>query len=304
MPGPGQAFTVLPANRAVTLDNISCPYCGSLLAEKKSTKEHVIGRRFVPKGNLNACWNLILRACLECNGRKADLEDDISAVTMAPNMSGRYAEDEAVLREEAERKGRRSLSRRTRKPVINSQERITVKVPFIQGQLTAEFISPPQIDMRRVYDLALLQLTGFFYLLTYQQNEKRGWFWTPVGFHPFEHVIRSDWGNPTLLAFADAIANWHPRLIVASAQGYYRALIRRHPAANCWAWALEWNRNYRVAGFFGDREAAQQLVNTFPKVELATLHETATGFVRIRHDVPLRDEDDKLFNVPGDEGQR
>jgi hypothetical protein len=177
---------------------------------------------------------------------------------------------------------------------------MTIKVPFMQGQLTAEFTSPPQVDMRRIYDLAQLQLMGFFYLLTYQQNEKRGWFWTPVGFHPFLHVIRSDWGNPSVLAFADAIATWNPRLIAVSAEGYYRALIRRGPTASCWAWALEWNRNYRVIGFFGDRDAVQEVVNKFPAMDAMTIHESPTRFVRIRQDVPLRDEDDKLFRVPED----
>lgn len=295
----GQPITALSANRAVTLDNISCPYCGSLLAGKRSTVEHVIGRRFVPKGTMNACWNLILRACEDCNARKAGLEDDISAITMAPDMAGRYAESEAVLRDEAERKGRGSLSRRTRRPVIESHERVRIKMPFGPGHMTAEFTSPRQVDMQRIYDLARLQLMAFFYFVTYQKDEKRGRFWR-VGFHPLEHVVRSDWGNLTLMAFADAIADWDYRLILVSAEGYYRTLIRRHPTTDCWAWALEWNRNYRVVGFFGDRDAAQQIVNTFPEMQVTTIHETPTRFLRIRQDVPLREEDDKLFRVPGD----
>jgi 5-methylcytosine-specific restriction endonuclease McrA len=117
-----QGFKVWPANRVIRLDNISCPYCGSLFSEKRTTVEHVIGRRFVPKATLNESWNLILRACSECNARKANLEDDISAITMAADISGRYAEEEAILRTEAERKGVKSLSRRTGKPVLASQE--------------------------------------------------------------------------------------------------------------------------------------------------------------------------------------
>jgi hypothetical protein len=294
---PGDSLAFLPANRAVTLDNVSCPYCGSLLPETKSTVEHVIGRRFVPKGTMNACWNLILGACERCNARKADLEDDISAITMAPDMSGRFAEDEAQLRGEAQRKGRGSLSRRTRKPVIQSTERFRFTAPFLRGRLNAEFVAPPQVDMERLHELARLQLMGFFYFLTYQKEQRRGWFWK-TGFHPLEHVVRADWGNPVVMAFTNAIGDWEPRLMVASAEGYYRALIRRHPNAECWAWALEWNRNYRLVGFFGDREAAEAVVSTFPKLELITLHEAPNSYIRVRHDVALRDEDDKLFAIP------
>jgi hypothetical protein len=60
------------------LDNVTCPYCGTALTSKTRTKEHVIGRRFVPVGSLDREWNLILQACGPCNRHKADLEDDIS----------------------------------------------------------------------------------------------------------------------------------------------------------------------------------------------------------------------------------
>ena len=77
-----------PGNRPIILHNVSCAYCGRHFKSKlPPTKEHVIGRRFVPRGSFDGQWNLILKACQQCNGEKADLEDDISADI--PQMPGR-----------------------------------------------------------------------------------------------------------------------------------------------------------------------------------------------------------------------
>ena len=35
------------------LRNLTCPYCGVAIDAKTATKEHVVGRRFVPKGTLD-----------------------------------------------------------------------------------------------------------------------------------------------------------------------------------------------------------------------------------------------------------
>lgn len=75
----------LPVTKPVRLHNVVCPYCGATLASDSTTKEHVVGRKFVPKGPLENEWNLILNACRPCNNQKADLEHDISAITMQPD---------------------------------------------------------------------------------------------------------------------------------------------------------------------------------------------------------------------------
>ena len=46
------------------LKNINCAYYGVELDVKSSTKEHVIGKQFVPKGKLDGQWNLILNEAL------------------------------------------------------------------------------------------------------------------------------------------------------------------------------------------------------------------------------------------------
>jgi hypothetical protein len=83
----------LPPATPIRLNNVRCPYCGTDVSTNR-TAEHVIGRRFVPKGMLNGEWNLILWACEVCNGRTSDLEDDISAITMQRDVFGRHADDE------------------------------------------------------------------------------------------------------------------------------------------------------------------------------------------------------------------
>ena len=112
----------LSGNRAVVLKNETCPYCSCCLDASLRTKEHVIGRRFVPKGKLDGQWNLIVRACRPCNCLKADLEDDLSAISMQPDSWGQFANPDPRLATEAARKAEKSVSRRTGKQVELSSE--------------------------------------------------------------------------------------------------------------------------------------------------------------------------------------
>src|SRR5712671_7028860 len=108
------ALKELPANKALRLDNRTCLYCGAdPTVDSPHTVEHVVGRRFVPKGSLHQSWALIGNACATCNGVKADLEDDISAITLQPSLGERHTDP--MLDAEATRKSANSISRRTRK---------------------------------------------------------------------------------------------------------------------------------------------------------------------------------------------
>jgi hypothetical protein len=64
-----------------------------------------VSKKLVPKGKLDRQWNLIVRACRDCNRRKSALEDDISAITMQPDTLGIHAVDDIVLIREAVREG-------------------------------------------------------------------------------------------------------------------------------------------------------------------------------------------------------
>src|SRR5439155_11752848 len=118
------------------------------------TKEHVIGRRFVPRVLLKGEWNVIVRACEACNHAKSDLEDDISAITLQPDVWGRHPTNHPIRDTEARRKAEKSKSRRTNKVVAQSAEHLDIQLPFGPGvEMTFGFVSPPQLDEDRVYRL-------------------------------------------------------------------------------------------------------------------------------------------------------
>ena len=179
---PAEGFTYLPPHKPISLDNVTCPYCGRHFSDTtdatlERTTEHVISRRFVPKGTLNQQWNLIISAHRGCNGRKSDYEDDISAITMQPNVFGVHADDHELLAAEAIRKGK-SVSRKTRRPVKDSSEAISFSA--IMGPaatLKGNFACAPQVDERRAAELARMQAQAFFYFLTYKPDLRVGHFW-------------------------------------------------------------------------------------------------------------------------------
>lgn len=277
------------------LDNETCPYCGVLLDPATATRDHVVGRRFVPKGKLDRCWNVILGACQPCNNRKSDLENDISAITMQPDPTGRFARPDPVLTAEARRKGLNSLSRRTRKPVGQSSEEITIKGSLGSGS-TFSFTAtaPPQLDESRVWELARFHVAGLFYTITYNESTRRGGFW-PGGFFPLMMSLRGDWGNPVQLAFMRMVDPWLPRIIGSTADHYFLVAVRRHPEEELWSWAVEWNDNLRAIGFFGNEQVARRLASELPELEMHILGYHDKGVYRGRSEIALSAEDDIMF---------
>jgi len=293
---PGSILRELPPHLPALLDNETCVYCGTCLDGVPVTKEHVIGRRFIPKGKLDGQWNLIVRACERCNKLKADLEDDLSAISMHADVRGRHAEPDQVLIAEAARKAERSMSRRTGKAVKDSFETLTVRWPIAPGaELEYNAVGPPQANSDRVFELSRLQIMAIFYWLTYDYTIKRGRYWQGE-FLPIVEAARSDWGNLVHRAFMEAVLNWEPRILAIGAGGFFKVAIRRHPSAVCWSWALEWNQNYRIVGFCGEQEPAEQLTSTFPKLEIITVAQRGPDWVGYRKEIPLAEEDDKLFH--------
>lgn len=114
MPFPDRDVIILSNKKPTILDNIICPYCGREAEPNDPfTDEHVIGRRFVPKGSLAAGWSLIMKAHQSCNNQKSDLEDDISAITLLPDLGKPH--DQPELSALAARKAAGALNRRTKK---------------------------------------------------------------------------------------------------------------------------------------------------------------------------------------------
>jgi hypothetical protein len=270
------------------------------LSGARSTKEHVIGRRFVPKGTLNKNWNLIVRACVGCNGLKSDLEDDLSALTMQPDGLGRFPGDDALIKAEAHRKAAKSISRRTKKLVKDSVESLSITAPMGPTlRMSATFTAPPQPDEERAFRLARMHITAFFYWVTYDPTAQVGHYWPGV-FMTLNAALRADWGNAWQRSFATAVMSWEPRVFIrTSASTYFAVMIRRHPVAACWSWALEWNRSYRLIGFFGDRDAAFSIVERFPKPVAHVVHRDEHRTVVLRPEIGLSEEEDCLFAYDG-----
>lgn len=287
-----------PPDRAIRLRNETCPYCGTSLTRDTRTKEHVVGRRFVPRGSLHQHWNLIVWACETCNRRKAELEDDLSAISMQPDPWGAHARDDVRLRNEAERKAK-TKSRRSGKPVKDSQEEILITHKFGRAELKFSFKSSAQADEARIFELARMQVMAFFYWITIQPGEVNGRFWQGK-FFPMQSVRRADWGNEQLRFFMAETSDWDWRVHAVTADGYFKLAIKKHPDRENWSFALEWNESYRIVGFFGDIAGVVELRNRLPELAMQTIHGQSDDWVRHRLEVPLTDEDDKLFDPPDD----
>jgi len=295
-PIPGvDVLAVRAMSRPIRLDNINCPYCGVRLTPSNRTKEHVIGRRFVPKGRLEREWNLILWACGPCNNRKADLEDDLSAISMMPDSGGKFALEDETLIADAKRKAKNSISRRTGKRVEDSAETISIATEIIPGvQLSVNLVCAPQASDDRLFQLARLQVMAFFFAITYDNQAHVGRFWGE-GFYPLLQAKRADWGNGVHVGFMNAVIDWDPRIIGTSADQHFRIAIRKHRSEDCWSWALEWNRQYRLVGFFGNRTAAEMACADFRRLESRTIYQNGEDWIRIRNEVPLIRNSDLMF---------
>jgi hypothetical protein len=292
-----------PSGKVIRLHNVLCAYCGRLFDhELLPTKEHVIGRRFVPRGCFDGQWNLLLNACASCNREKSDLEDDISAISMLPDLTGRFAVDDPRLASEAKRKAVKSRSRRTGRAVADSQENFTMRHQFGNATFTFNFTSPAQIDEDRAFTLASYHFKGFFYWITYKKELRRGHFVKGV-FFPFMVAKRADWGNAHLRWFMECVRDWNLRVHAVGADGFFKILIRRHPEdLEVWAWALEWNHGIRVAGFAGDEKVLLTLAGDMPPLAMRLIHQDAQSWIRTRTEIPLPPAEDDLFVLRGADG--
>jgi len=163
--------------------------------------------------------------------------------------------------------------------------------------ISVRLVAPPSAPSDHVEALAHLQIAGFFYWLTYDGNRQAGGYW-PGRFHLINCAGTTDWGNPVQAAFAQTVSSWSPRLVIDTAQGFFKAAIRRDPSVDCWGWAIEWNKNYRVIGFFGDESTIEANRARLPILESSSLSTSENGELRLRVERPLPQDDDVLFTMP------
>ena len=71
-----------------------------------------------------------------------------------------------------------------------------------------------------------------FYLLTYNEKGQRGFYWEGE-FDLLNYFPRGDWGNARQISFMNQISNWPLRLLIITAEGFFKSVVRKHPEANC-----------------------------------------------------------------------
>ena len=283
--------------RPLFLKNKWCAYCGVELNKKTATQDHVIGRNFVPKGKIGDGWYLVLNACGVCNNLKSNLEDDISAISMNFHRYGLDGMSDPLIQKEALRKIPRAISKKTGKPVIKSDQSVAFQMPQLSGlSISGSFSAPAQLEDERLHLLARYHLLAFFYFLTYKRELSRGHYWNGV-LHFAHSAIKPDWGNPIHRYFTDSILDWHHRLTLNGAGGYFKVLIRKHPSISCWAWALERNDCYRLIGYFGDEDTIKELTTGVPPLMIFSSAQSNSSTIRLYEHVPLDPKDDVLFQM-------
>jgi hypothetical protein len=283
-------------SQPIVLKNVICVYCGlPFNDERPHTKEHVVGRRFVPVGTLQGEFNVIARACAPCNSHKSKLEDDLSVISMCPTVDGVYAGDPDILRKEVIRRAAKSGNARTGRSVATPEPPIEIKSNFGLMSMAFTMVGPPQMDEKRAFELARMQLAGFMFLLTYNKAEERGRF-IQGDFGWITAVRKPDWGNPLMVWFAQQTAELPIRLQINTAQGYYRAWMRTLDAAqDTFAWAMEWNQNVRLIGLLGMPEKINQFAASMPELEFQEMARSGPVVRRVRLSTALAEQDDTLF---------
>lgn len=280
-----------PSAHDLSLRNSNCIYCCQPLTKETRTREHVIGRNFVPRGTLDV--NLVAWACVECNNGKSDLEDDISLISMLPAM----ARSMPMMRERSTaiaRKLQNAISRRTGKLVRDSNETFTIKGEFFGGTMSFKMISNPQTDPDRVGLLALYHITAFHYFTTYQKHTRLGDGFPGV-FAVAGDFRRPDWGNERARYFMEMTKAWDPRFVLNGKEAFFRALIRRRLPDMLWSYAIEWNQSFRILGFYGEESLVDEALGQLPVLEMKSIVEEPNRYIRMRDEVALPETDDILF---------
>lgn len=290
--------TIEMPNRPVRLKNRTCPYCGvDFSTGVKTNVEHVLGKKFVPKGVLGAQWNLIFISCVKCNHDKSQLEDDISVITLMSGRSHSDAETSALVASEVARRAEKSGSRATGQSVAKSQANVDLEIsPAAGASLNINFIGPPQIDDDRVFRLAEFHYRALCYFISYREDERKGY--SPGQIRHVGRFLHSDWGNPRARWFMTLQKDWEHRFCGNLADGFFRASIKASPNSKAWALAVEWNHSVRVLALAGDDIALDSICSTIPELHGNFLKNADGNIVRIAKHVPLAESDDLMFQVP------
>jgi hypothetical protein len=285
-----------PTSQDLSLRNRNCIYCCRPFEKATRSREHVIGRQFVPQGTLEI--NLVAWACLSCNNEKSDLEDDISLISMLPAIADALPAMDARSADIA-RKAQHAISRRTGKLVKDSRETFEIAGQIFPG-VTATFkmVSNPQTDPERVQRLAMLHVQAFHYFTTYKKDQRIGWSMPGVCAAAGDYR-RPDWGNDRLRYFMNTTRDWDPRFVLTGRETFFKTMIRRRLPDMLWSWAVEWNQSFRIIGFYGDENLVDAALDALPVLKSKPVLKAPDRYFRMREETALPDSEDVLFHHEG-----
>lgn len=92
------------------------------------------------------------------------------------------------------------------------------------------------------------------------------------------------------------VLDWELALHGVTADGFFKVIIRKEPNLACWSWALEWNKNYRVIGLFGNKVSIENFNSVLPTSGSKIVYKNKAESVSYREEMPLSEDDDILFN--------
>lgn len=289
---PTNWFHSLPSK-----SNQRCPYCHRFVGEGSpvpSNREHLIGTSFVPKGTLGGdAFNFIFRACVDCNVAKSVAEGHVSATTLWTSPA--VAADPA-LAALATRKAAGDFHPTERgKRVKDATPTLSTEYDFGGATMTFTMIGPPQLARSNVTLLTRCHVQGLFYMLTNAtpNDDSTYCLLSPKNIHLLGYYTARDWGNPWLREIQDRAAAWPCYAKIDTAQGFFRAIMRRSERDDDgWFWALEWNNSVRLVGAIISPDLTSPIFQNLPSLGWQVL---PNGTDRIRQDVPLSEADDTLF---------
>jgi hypothetical protein len=280
--------------------NQYCLYCGRYIGTESvipSNKEHLIGREFVPTGSLGQkdSFNFIFRACVEHNSEKANYERHVSNITL---YNSAMHIDDIKIKELAYRKAIKDYHPDKKGvKIIDAIEKLDMNYVGENLNLSFSFIAPPQPSKYYFMNLAFMQMQGLFALIhsprPYNKNKLvllSSHYFKYIGGWPIE-----DWGNVVLMYLQGLVENWECYANINTACGFYKSIIKHDPITGVLFWAFEWNMSYRVCGFIGDDEHVKEFIEKLPIDDWKILHQEGKKITRIKRDIPLNKENDKLF---------
>lgn len=274
--------------------NQHCLYCGAFVGSGSATasnEEHLIGRRFVPKGTMENAFNFSFRCCLFCNGRKAEIERHISSFSLLRSPS--LATNE-IARRSAATKASNDFHPETKVRMGDAIEKQTLEFKFGGATFTFGLTGQTPAATNYIPELAAYHIQGLFSLLTAcgppPDHQIR---LLPIdqiqvqGFHP-----HSDWGNPQLVEIIRRTASLPLCASLHSGQDHFRACLRRSENDG-WFWALEWNKSLRVVGSIYTAGETSPLFMELPELRWRNLPD---GSGRMRQEQHSPDLGELLFS--------